>query len=267
MKLFYRKTGSGRPMIIMHGLYGSSDNWMGVAKLLSDRFEVWLPDLRNHGRSPHDDNQNYELMRDDIRQMMDDTGLERAVLLGHSMGGKVAMCFAQHHPDRIEKIIVADIAPKSYKDLYREESPNHRDILYSMKNAGLSIAKTRRDIDNILEDTIKSRRVRSFLMKNLDRRDDGSYRWTLNLDVLIRELDNIMDGVNTNCFDPAFPLTGFPALFIRGEKSPYINDEDIETIERIFPGAQLVTIEGAGHWLHAEKPGEFADAVRTFAGR
>lgn len=254
-------------MIIIHGLYGSSDNWMGVAKSLSDRFEVWLPDLRNHGRSPHDDSHNYELMRDDMRQMMDDAGMERAVLLGHSMGGKVAMCFAQHHPDRIEKIIVVDIAPKSYKELYRGESPNHRDILYAMKKADLNSAKTRRDIDRMLEDTVRSARVRSFLMKNLDRGDDGRYRWTLNLDVLIRELDNIMDGVNTNCFDPAFPLTGFPALFIRGEKSPYVVDEDIETIERIFPSAQLVTIQGAGHWLHAEKPGEFAKAVREFAGR
>ncbi len=266
MKLFYRKTGSGQPMIIVHGLYGSSDNWQGIARSLSDRFEIWLPDLRNHGRSPHDDRHNYELIRDDLKLFMDDAGIGKAVMLGHSMGGKAVMCFAQHHPDRIESMIVADIAPRSYKDLYRQMNPNHHDILQAMKGVRLAGAETRRDVDRMLEPAIRSARVRSFLMKNLERGDDGRFRWTLNLDVLIRELENIMDGVNANCFNPESPLTGFPALFIRGEKSPYIADEDMETIEKIFPSARLVTIPGAGHWLHAEKPGAFAEAVRDFAG-
>ncbi|TVR74556.1 MAG: alpha/beta fold hydrolase [Marinilabiliales bacterium] len=264
MKLFYRKTGSGRPLIILHGLYGSSDNWMSVAKSLSGHFEVWLPDLRNHGRSPHDRNHTYEMIRNDILEFIDDAGIEKPVIIGHSMGGKAAMCFAQHHPDRIEKLIVADIAPKSYKDLYREEPLNHHDILQAMKKADVSSAGTRRDVDDMLQATIKSARIRGFLMKNLDRGDDGSYRWTLNLDVLIKELDNIMDGVNSDCFDPEFPLTGFPVLFIRGGKSAYVLDEDIEVIERIFPSAKIVTINGAGHWLHAEQPAAFVEAVLEF---
>ena len=265
MKLFYRKLGSGKPMLILHGLYGSSDNWLSIARSLAGHFEVYLADLRNHGRSPHDDSHNYELIRDDIRVLMDDLGLEKAILTGHSMGGKAVMCFAQHNPDRVERLIIVDIAPKSYKDLYRKEPLSHYDILKAMKNVDFSSVSARRDVDHMLADVIRSPRIRSFLMKNLSQGGDRKYRWTLNLDVIIRELDNIMDGVNRNCFDPAFPVTGIPALFIRGENSPYILDEDMDFIENIFPSAELITINGAGHWLHAEQPGAFIEAVKEFA--
>ncbi len=265
MKLFYRKLGNGgKPIIILHGLYGSSDNWLSIGKSLSEYLEVYLVDLRNHGRSPHHDSHNYELIRDDLSALMDDLGLEKALLAGHSMGGKAVMCFAQHNPDRLERLIIVDIAPKSYKDLYRKESLSHYDILKSMQDVDFSSVSSRRDVENKLADSISSSRIRSFLMKNLGRDEGGRYYWTLNLDVIIRELDNIMDGVNRNCFDPAFPVTGIPVLFIRGEKSPYILDEDMDFIEKIFPSAKLVTIENAGHWLHAEQPGAFTEAVREF---
>ncbi len=265
MKLFYRKLGSGKPIMVLHGLYGSSDNWLSIGKSLSGYFEVYLVDLRNHGRSPHHDSHNYELIRDDIRGLMDDLGLEKAILAGHSMGGKAVMCFAQHNPDRVERLIIIDIAPKSYKDLYRKERLSHYDILKAMKDVDFSSVSARRDVEHMLADVIRSPRIRSFLMKNLDRDEEGKYHWTLNLDVIIRELDNIMDGVNRNCFNPAFPVTGIPALFIRGGKSPYILDEDMDFIEKIFPSAKLLTIKNAGHWLHAEQPGAFTEAVRKFA--
>ncbi|MFO7923422.1 MAG: alpha/beta fold hydrolase [Bacteroidales bacterium] len=265
MKLFYRKFGSGKPMIILHGLYGSSDNWVSIARELASDFEVFLVDLRNHGKSPHDDRHNYELIRDDLLLFMNETGIGKAMFTGHSMGGKAAMCFVQHHPDRVEKLIVVDIAPKSYKELYRKEPLNHFDILTAMRDVDLSSVSSRRDIDRMLAGRINNERIRSFLMKNISRDKDDRYYWTLNLDVLIRELDNIMDGVNEHCFDPAFPVTGIPVLFIRGGKSPYITDADIDFIEQIFPSAKLHTIPGTGHWLHAENPGAFTDAVRNFA--
>lgn len=264
MRLYYKKLGSGRPMVILHGLYGSSDNWLSIAKLFSESFEIYLVDLRNHGKSPHDDKHNYELMRDDLIGFLDERGLDKVVLVGHSMGGKVAMCFAQHNPGRVDHLVVVDIAPKSYKELYRQESLNHSDILMAMKSIDLKEAASRRDIDRMLSEKVKPLRVRRFLMKNLERNHDGVYRWTLNLDVLIRELDNIMDGVNRNCFDPVFPVTGIPVLFVRGDNSPYIQDEDMDFIDTIFPSAGLITIPDAGHWLHAEKPEAFAKAVKEF---
>ncbi len=266
MELYYRKTGSGKPLIILHGLYGSSDNWLSIGNSLADRFEVYLVDLRNHGRSPHDQVHTYEAIREDLLGLIDKLGLDKVVLAGHSMGGKAAICFTQHYPDRIEKLIVIDIAPKSYKDLYRHEPLNHHDILTAMKNIDMSSASTRRDVDNMLAAKIKSERIRSFLMKNLGRGDNNKYEWKLNLEVLLRELDSIMDGVNKNCFDTASPVTNIPVLFIRGSKSPYILDEDMEFIKRIFPSAELETIPDAGHWLHAEQPVAFTDAFLKFAG-
>ncbi len=265
MKLFYKKFGFGMPIVILHGLYGSSDNWISIAKALASSFEVYLVDLRNHGNSPHDNIHNYEVMRDDLLEFLDDANLKKAILAGHSMGGKAVMCFAQHNPHRAERIIVIDIAPKSYKDLYRKEALSHYDILRAMKNANLSSVSSRKDVGHALSETIKNSRIRSFLMKNLRKEEGGGYYWNLNLDVLIRELDNIMDGINKNCFDPLFPINGLPALFIRGDRSPYVLDSDMDFIYKIFPSAKLKTISDAGHWLHAEQPGAFIEAVKEFS--
>ncbi len=265
MQLYYRKFGAGAPIIILHGLFGSSDNWLGIAKKLAGRLEVFLVDLRNHGRSPHSENHSYELMRDDLLAFMGNTGLEKAVLMGHSMGGKAAMCFATHYPDRVDKLIVVDIAPKSYRDLYRQEALSHADILNVMNNIDFSSVSSRRDVDRALSDTITNERIRGFLMKNLRQDKDKRYYWRLNVKVLLRELDNIMDGVNENCFNPEQPPGRFPVLFIRGEYSPYIADGDMQVIKNIFPAAKLKTISGAGHWLHAEQPGTFIKTVTEFA--
>lgn len=264
MKLYYRKLGSGIPLVIVHGLYGVSDNWLTVGRKLSDNFEVYLIDQRNHGRSPHDQSHNYEVLRDDLLEFLNDRGLERAVLLGHSMGGKTVMCFARHHPGRVRDLIIVDIAPKSYKEAGRAEKLSHYGIMKAMDDIDLSSVSNRRDVDRILSETIGQQRIRGFLMKNLRQNEEGRYGWTLNLKVLVRELDNIMDGVNEACFDPAFPVTGFPVLFIRGGKSTYILDEDIDFISNIFPFAKLKTIPGAGHWVHAEQPEAFVETVEDF---
>jgi esterase len=265
MELFYRKSGSGKPLVILHGLYGSSDNWMSIAGKLAGDFEVYLVDLRNHGKSPHDDRHDYESMRDDLLAFMDQAHLDSAVIAGHSMGGKAAMCFARHHAARIQRLIIIDIAPKSYKSMYRSQAPNHFDILKAMQDIDFSDVSSRRDVDRQLASTIKQARIRAFLMKNLERGDDKRYFWSLNLGVLLRELDNIMDGINEKCFDPKVPLRDFPVLFIRGENSPYVLDEDMNFIRKIFPLAALETIPDAGHWLHAEQPEAFTGLVRKFA--
>jgi len=264
MELFYRKLGSGVPMVIVHGLYGVSDNWLSTAKALAVNFEVYLIDQRNHGRSPHRGQHTYENMRDDLLGFLKDMGLDSAVLMGHSMGGKTIMCFAQHHPERVRSLIVVDIAPKSYKDAGRKEPLSHYGIMRAMKEVDFSVAKSRRDVDRMLGQTIKQERIRRFLMKNLRQEEGKKYSWALNLDVLMRELDNIMDGVNEKCFDPAFPVTGIPVLFIRGADSRYILDEDMDFIQGIFPFAELETIPGAGHWVHAEQPEAFVNAVTKF---
>ncbi len=264
MKLFYKKLGSGKPLVILHGLYGSSDNWMTIGRKLADDFEIYLVDQRNHGRSPHADRHDYESMSNDLLDFMDDANLKRVVLAGHSMGGKTAMCFANQFPGRVESLIVVDIAPKSYKEAYRREALSHYDILKAMQDIDFSGVSRRRDVDRMLARSVGNERIRSFLTKNLGKGEDNKYRWTINLDVLLRELDNIMDGINEKCFDPASPLKDLPVLFLKGGKSPYILESDMEFIKQIFPQARLETIPGSGHWLHAEQPEAFAGAVKKF---
>jgi esterase len=267
MELHYKKFGSGDPVVILHGLYGSSDNWAGTAKeLAAAGFEVYLVDQRNHGNSPHDDRHDYESMRDDLLELLDKTGLKNITLAGHSMGGKTAMCFASHHPGLIKNLIIVDIAPKSYKDIYRNEKLSHYDILKAMKSIDPSGISVRREADRMLEPVIKSSRIRAFLMKNLKRNDEGKFYWALNLDVLLRELDNIMDGVSEKCFDRSSPLENLPVMFIRGDRSDYIRNEDMDSIRQIFPRARLETIHGAGHWVHAEQPAAFIGLVKGFTG-
>lgn len=253
-------------MVILHGLYGSSDNWISIGRALADDFEVYLVDQRNHGRSPHDDQHNYEAMRNDLLDFLTDAGLDRIILAGHSMGGKTAMCFAANFPGRVEKLIVVDMAPKSYRILIRKEVPSHYDILKAMKEVDFTRISGRREVDRMLAPVIKQRRIRAFLMKNLGKTDDNRYFWKLNLNVLLRDLDNIMGDINENCFEPGAVPGSLPVLFIRGENSPYILDRDMDIIKKIFPSAELETISGAGHWLHAEQPEAFIDVLRRFAG-
>ncbi len=267
MELFFRKYGeSGPPMVIVHGLYGSGDNWVSVAKELSDNFEVYVVDQRNHGQSPHSDTHDYPSMRDDLCDFMDGQGIEKAVLIGHSMGGKTIMSFAIAWPERVQSLISVDVAPKSYHDLALNShaAANHAGIIDAMLELDMSDAVSREDVDQALRPRIGSDRVRSFLLKNVRRDSDGSFSWRINLKVLRNNLDLIMGGLEVDRAISEGGITGFPTLFVSGSNSDYINTEDHLLIRSVFPVADIVTIPNSGHWVHAEQPALLVKNIRYF---
>lgn len=260
MDLFYRKYGEGPPLIILHGLYGSSDNWVSVGRELAENFEVYLIDQRNHGKSPHTVDHNYDLMKEDLHEFMEQHDIEKAIILGHSMGGKTAMFFAADYPEKISHLIVVDISPRSYKTTSSSQLKMHESIIRAMYNLDFYGIQNRQEIDDVLAKSILQDRIRQFLLKNIHRSKDNEYSWSINIKTIKNELRNIMDGLDEN--QPA--ITGFPVLFIKGEKSDYIMDKDKEMIENIFPYADFETIPNAGHWLHAEQPELFMEKVTEF---
>jgi esterase len=266
MELFFRKYGQGPPLIILHGLYGMSDNWVSIARSFSKKFEVFTVDLRNHGNSPHDDDHTYVKMADDLLTFMNTHAIEKPILMGHSMGGKTAMKFSSLHPERVSHLIVVDIAPKSYKEIARRRNDelSHHQILGAMCAIDPGQVSSREEIEELLVKTIGSERIRQFLMKNIRRGKKGGFFWQLNLPALWNHLDLIMDGVNYEELLPNSPLSGFPVLFIRGKKSPYITDEDEDKIRWIFPYADFHTVADAGHWVHAEQTDLFIKIVKDF---
>ena len=266
MELFFRKYGQGPTLIIVHGLYGASDNWVKIGKMLSNHFEVFIIDQRNHGRSSHHVNHNYEEMRNDLYDFMVFHSIDKAILLGHSMGGKTVMFFAQKYPERVNGLIVVDIAPKSYAVVNTsfKKTIDHATIISALQSVDFELVKTRNDVDNFLATKIPSRRIRQFLMKNLQRNKDNSFKWSLNLDALQSNLDEILDGMNEKEFEKGNSITGFPVLFIRGANSNYILDSDTALINKIFPYAEIVSIKDSGHWLHVEQPDLLFRSIEDF---
>jgi len=252
MQLFYRKIGSGQPLIILHGLFGQSDNWNSLAKQFSEQgFEVYIVDQRNHGLSPHSDEWNYKSMSDDILELINSLQLKNVVLLGHSMGGKTVMQFALEHEHILDKLIVVDIAPKYYP-------LHHQSVLEALQAIDFKIVKTRREAEDILGKHITDFGTKQFLLKNIYWKDDGELAWRFNLKVIIENIENIGEAT------PAENSCNTPTLFIRGEKSNYILNEDLKLIQELFPRSILETIHDAGHWVHAEKPKAFFDCVIDF---
>ncbi len=256
MELFYRKYGSGVPLIIIHGLYGASDNWVTVGRALAEEFEVYIIDQRNHGRSPHSEEHNYALMRDDLLEFMDKQGLEKAIIVGHSMGGKTAMFFSVAYPERVQSLIVVDIAPKSYLNVdgFEQQTIDHKKILKAMSSVDFNQIKSRTDVDVHLASMLDESRTRQFLLKNLRMEKDNSFYWGLNVESLEKNINYILEGLNSDDSGHEKEVVGFPVLFIRGEKSDYISTEDIDSIYNIFPYAEMATVSNAGHWVHAEQP-------------
>lgn len=250
MKLEHKISGEGKPLIILHGLFGSLDNWQTHARKLSEYFKVILVDQRNHGHSPWSDELSYELMATDLAELMDDLGIEKAYLLGHSMGGKTVMQFTEKYPERVEKLIVADIGFKQYP-------LHHQQIIAGMDAISATERNSRSAAEQLLSEYVQDAGTRQFIMKNLYWVDKTQLGWRFNLEVLKREMRNILGEISlTECW--------IPTLFIRGGKSNYIVDNDISDIEEKYPDMQMVTIENAGHWVHAEAPEVFMNAVLEF---
>ncbi len=255
MKLFFERVGNGEPLLILHGLFGSSDNWRTVAKPLTHHYTVYFVDLRNHGRSPHAATISYPEMADDVRQLMDDEGMVSASFLGHSMGGKVAMSFALSQPKRVQHLIVADMGMKRYH-------PHHADVLKALHAVDLNTTEQRLDAERIIRHYISDHSTEQFLLKGLYRPTETTFAWRFNLPAITEQYDHILEAVGEGkqAYDK-------PVLFIRGERSNYINDAEFLHIQEAFPLAQLVTIKDAGHWVHAERPIPFMNEVLKFLGR
>ena len=264
MELFFRKIGKQKPpLIILHGLYGSSDNWVTVAKLLENYFEIFLIDQRNHGKSPHSNDFNYELLSQDIFDFFAKHNIVNATLLGHSMGGKTAMYFAKKYPELLQSLIIVDIAPKNYKSTNYQELIDHEEIINTLLSINLSQLKTREQADNELAKKIDSLKLRSFLLKNLHKKNDGQFEWLLNIDSISKNFINIADGFPSKTWEN-IEISGFPVLFIKGGKSNYILKEDQTLINKIFPFAELFEIPETGHWLHAEQPNDLVNKIISF---
>jgi esterase len=257
MKLFYRRYGHGPPLIILHGLYGSSDNWVSIAKSISDRFTVYLPDLRNHGNSPHNNLHDYDSMSNDIIELSEALNINQYFLSGHSMGGKVAVAVAMKKPDLINGLIIADISPFTGREDAASALRQHTEILETIGTADLSAAKKREDVEMQLSAGIESKEIRQLIMKNLQRNTDKSFRWKINTESLLKNITNITDSFLFDS-DNYQQITGFPVVFLKGENSGYISEEGFRDILRLFPGAELKVIQNAGHWLHSDNP----EAVR-----
>lgn len=251
MDLNFKTFGSGPPVIILHGLFGTLDNWQTVARQLSENFTVFILDLRNHGRSPHAPQHDYPAMAEDLRAFMEHHWMYKAHIIGHSMGGKAAMYFALHHPDWVEKLVVVDIAPKKYPR-------GHDTILKALLSVDLAQARERSDVETTLSTYIDDPGVRLFLMKNLSRKPEGGFEWKMNLPVLNDQYENILVEMTTDA-----PFEN-PALFVRGERSDYVLEEDLPLIKKLFPSATLVTVPDAGHWVHAEQPAVLLKILHGF---
>jgi esterase len=256
MKLFYREYGAGQPVIILHGLFGQSDNWVTVGRRIADQFHVYIPDQRNHGQSPHTTIHSFPAMADDLAEFMEEHDIENPILIGHSMGGKVAMTYALENPEKVKKLVIIDISPRKYP-----ERIIHTKVISQMMSIDLEKVTTRGEVEKKLDSTISDSRVRMFIMKNLYYKIHGKLAWRLNLEAINQSMDLLFDGIQSeNKYNG-------PTLFIRGGKSDYVPDEDIPLIKRMFPEAIVKTISGASHWVHADAPEELCYLLSSFLGR
>ena len=256
MKLFYRHFGEGQPLIILHGIFGISDNWVTLGKRLAAKFSVYIPDLRNHGQSPHSSTFNYIAMADDLMEFIEDHQLKNPMIIGHSMGGKVAMTFTLEHPEMVSKLVIVDISPRKYPG-----RNVHFDMIAAMMAVDFDTVSTRDEVEAILEQSIPDRRIRLFVMKNLYRKTRNTFDWRLNLKAISANMDYVFDGIDT-----PVQYTG-PTLFIKGGNSDYISGEDFPLIYKNFPTANIRTIAGASHWVHADSPNELCRLFSMFLGK
>jgi pimeloyl-ACP methyl ester carboxylesterase len=253
MDLFFTQTGTGQPLVILHGWLGSGDNWRSLALRWGERYTVYSLDQRDHGRSPHTDAFSYPLLMNDLAEWADKQGLDWFHLMGHSMGGKVAMLFALTYPERLNKLIVGDMAPRNY--------PHHdATVLNALLALDLGQVKARHEVEQHLVARGLTVGTAQFLMKSLYRLENGGFSWRFNLPLFARDYPYIVEDI----IEPQHQPFEKPALFIRGELSDYITAQDIPRIAQYFPRYRLETFVGAGHWVHADKPDQYHETVRSF---
>src|SRR5215475_12090428 len=254
MHLAFEVVGKGDPLIILHGLLGSANNWRSMSRRLGAHYQVFAVDLRNHGRSPHSDILDYDVMAADLWEFVKQQALRRIMLLGHSMGGKVAMQFAIDYSKQVDRLIIVDIAPKPYE-------PSQRYLLQALRALDLTRYKSFADVDTALAPKVSSDSLRQFLLKNLTRVENGGLRWKMHLEAIDRNYDKLLRGLA--------PERSFnkPTLFIRGGRSNYIEDDDMPLIRQMFPQAEIATLSKAGHWVHIDAPEEFFQTVLNFLNR
>ncbi len=255
MKLAFKKYGTGEtPILILHGLLGSLENWHSIAQKLADLCTVFTLDLRNHGRSPHSEIFTYEAMASDVLEFLDSQKIDAAVFLGHSMGGKMTMWAAGKHPERVKKLISADMGVKRYPG-------GHDEILDALRGFPVNKIRSRKEAGALMAQKIGDFAVRQFLLKNLIRKPEGGFAWRINLPVILKNYKNLLLPL------PESLRFEKPALFIRSEHSSYIQMEDLPEIRRHFPLAEIRTIPGTGHWLHTKAPAEFIRIVKDFISK
>lgn len=250
MTLNYKKSGQGPPLIILHGLFGMLDNWQRISRELSTDFEVWLVDQRNHGRSPHADTHSYDDLADDLKQFIASHEIAKPLLIGHSMGGKTVMRFAQKYPGVASGVVVVDMGVKQY--------PIHHDHIIEALNAvPLDRVSSRSEAEEYLAQHIKDFGVKQFLLKNLHRKPEGDYEWRFNLPVLEQSMPDIV---------AALPSETAPVktLFLYGSQSDYVLPGDFELLRKCFPDSEFQAVD-AGHWVHAEQPETVIQAIRSFS--
>lgn len=255
MKLFFRATGEGTPLLILHGLWGASENWLPIAHLLEDRFQVILPDIRNHGQSPHADEMNYEVMSDDIIELIEDLRLpEPPHIVGHSMGGKIVMALLLKRPDIVDKAIIVDIAPVSYS---QRDGGSHNRIIDFMANFDFTRFTTREEVREAIQQHFKTERSQQLFLKNIKKTPSG-FEWKINHRVLSQHFDEISGCPGKLTHDKYEK----EILFIKGEQSNLITG--IDCLQEQFPAARIKEIPGCGHWIHSEQPEKLAQAIRDF---
>jgi esterase len=251
INLNYKEFGQGEPIVILHGLFGTLDNWQTIAKQLAENNSVYIIDQRNHGRSPHFDDINYQLLAEDLRHFMESNWMYNAIIVGHSMGGKTAMQFAFENPEMVKKLIVIDIAPKAY-------SGGHEVIMETLVGLDLDAYTDRKMVENEIAKKIPEVGVRQFLLKNLTRDDEsGKFEWKMNLKAIQNNYDKIIGNIENGFFEGE-------TLFVKGANSDYIKEEDMSDIEKKFPNSTIKTIKNAGHWVHAEQPKLLLEQINAF---
>lgn len=250
MQLNYQRDGNGPTLIILHGLFGNLSNWKTISRRLAQNFDTIVVDARNHGRSPWHDEVSYPVMAMDIKQLMDELGIDRAGIVGHSMGGKTAMTLALTIPERLSGIVIVDIAPVVY-------SHSHIDLIDTLLRLDLGSARKRQDVDQLMQAEIADAGLRQFLSQNLVFRD-GQFAWRINLKALAAGMDNLT-GFPQN---PGNSYSG-PALFIHGKNSDYVQDRHHDEIVKLFPHAVFKGVDNAGHWVHAQAPDRVTDEIES----